>query len=227
MLIVSKHHDYYDTAIGYGVDKTVVYQRKETDLREHPPDAHNYQLIENKHWSVRVTQAAIGFCGKIYPFVKFSLTDKKTLGGETAEIFFYSKEEVEAFMARKNYRKDDSRRYVRPENDVFSPKALDILFNEGYYRKWNEVVSWKSREADFVKYQCPVFLIQGGTVLNPVLKNFQFYKIKDSYTAFQDIYMFISGVLGSPERSMVEIDDVSQRDKKGFDCCSFKSCVRK
>ena len=47
-------------------------------------------------------------------------------------------------------------------------------------------------------------------------------RIKNSYSAFQDIYMYISGVLGNTEKNMVQISDKDMLYKRGFNKWSFK-----
>ena len=54
-----------------------------------------------------------------------------------------------------------------------------------------------------------------GLVTNAQLKDFQFAKMKDPFTAFQDIYMYISGVLGVDAKPMVQISDKDLAHKRG------------
>jgi len=58
--------------------------------------------------------------------------------------------------------------------------------------------------------------------INPVLKDYEFYKIFDSYQAFQEIQMFISGVLGSKEKDIIMIEDKYKIASHGFDKWSFR-----
>ena len=80
MLIISKYHDYYDSvAFSKGVDKTIVYNREESQLF--------YKKIKNDfpvhgyHWSrtdERILTFIIGFCGKLYPVAKKINKDNQT-----------------------------------------------------------------------------------------------------------------------------------------------------
>jgi hypothetical protein len=50
-----------------------------------------------------------------------------------------------------------------------------------------------------------------------MLSEWEFYKIKDVYTAFQDISMYISGVLGTQSPELIKIDNNTKIHKHGFD----------
>ena len=67
----------------------------------------------------------------------------------------------------------------------------------------------------------PVYA-SGGLILNNNLEDLEFYKIIDPFTAYQELSMYIGGVIALNEPDMVEIDDRNMRNKKGFDECSFK-----
>lgn len=70
MLIVSKFHDYYDTAATYGIDKTVVYNRQtqETTLSVNAkmPHPERFQTKKPKGFA-ELRFFVVGFCGKSFP----------------------------------------------------------------------------------------------------------------------------------------------------------------
>jgi hypothetical protein len=199
MLIVSKFHDYYDSAIGYGVDKTIVYHRIFDD-KTYYKSASSWR---KETWGKEVCEVklfTIGFCGKLYPGVNIF---KYQYGGTTLDRNIYSAQELEDFRISLGAQDRKRRRVLR---GVY----LDTRAGrEDYFR----VV-----ESDdlFFKYKCPVFYKDSsGIKPNPRLKDFSFQKVKDSVTAFQDIMMYISGVLGVDQRPMVEISDEDKAHKKG------------
>lgn len=59
-------------------------------------------------------------------------------------------------------------------------------------------------------------------VVNPCLRDIGFQSILDPYTCFQEISMYLSGVMGCTEKDVIEVSDVTQKYKKGFDDNSFK-----
>ena len=60
------------------------------------------------------------------------------------------------------------------------------------------------------------------TELNPHYNDYEFYKVFDSFTAFQEIQMFMGGVLGSGEKEIVEVADKYKIGQHGFDKWSFR-----
>ena len=59
-------------------------------------------------------------------------------------------------------------------------------------------------------------------LINPILKEFEFYKVVDAFTAFTELQMFIGGVLGVGEKEIVEIEDKYKIGQHGFDKWSFR-----
>jgi len=65
MLIVSKFHDYYDTAMGMGIDKTCVYNRTTIETLSHSK-RYVFEEYRQGHYMFQLTRYKIGFCGVIY-----------------------------------------------------------------------------------------------------------------------------------------------------------------
>ena len=94
----------------------------------------------------------------------------------------------------------------------------------------------------FVEYNTPVFVYDGdygrtalttgrsyhrnkdAFIINPLLKDYEFYKVFDTFQAFQEIQMYIGGVLGSKENEIIKISDKDKINQHGFD---FKWSFRK
>jgi hypothetical protein len=99
VLIVSKFRDYYDASVGYGVDKTIVYERETRVVRSneffvgHHIDSDNYYLKRpnlneerfDNQWKI------IGFCGKTYVAV---IQTKKDSNGQQQIIDCYYGQEI-------------------------------------------------------------------------------------------------------------------------------------
>lgn len=58
--------------------------------------------------------------------------------------------------------------------------------------------------------------------INCSLKSFEFYKLCDAYTAFQELEMYLSGTMSVKEKEMITLDNKSLIKKHGFDKHSFK-----
>ena len=59
-------------------------------------------------------------------------------------------------------------------------------------------------------------------IITPLLKNYEFYKVFDSFQAFQEVMMFMGGVLGRGEKEIVEVADKYKIGQHGFDKWSFR-----
>ena len=58
--------------------------------------------------------------------------------------------------------------------------------------------------------------------IDPILKDYEFYKVVDAFQAFQEISMFIGGVLGRGEKEIIVVEDKYKIAQHGFDKWSFR-----
>lgn len=217
MLIVSKFHDYYDSAAGMGIDKTCVYKRSTEQVVK---DRYSYRdSFENKKKKFELEKFTIWFCGKVYPGVKIEEKDTYPPYESNKMHYFYDADKLENFLKKNNLLKElkgiRSRYYSRRDFREDSDRKEYFDFNRETLRKIKK---------DYVRYRCPVMVIdESGIIKNPVLKNYGFAKVKDPYTAFQELYMYISGVLGSSGNPMIELTDKDKQEKRGFWKWSFRT----
>lgn len=230
MRIVSKYHDYYDGVQAHGQDQSLVYVRNEQEisLEEAGIESLPCYRISNGNVTTRV----IGFCGEVHLAVELS----NHVGTARKEHVCYSTQEVEQALVK-----------LAAEDHSWIP-TRDAFFKESRYPHWErnrlrkqqmEHFFGRKKEMQrkfgdfFQKYKVPVFMtdtrlgadyrLQEKFVLNPRLEPIQFYKVKDAFSAFQEISMYISGVLGVNTPETVEVSDDSLMRKKGFWDYSFKT----
>lgn len=203
MRILSSFSDYYDAVMKQGMDRDVVYVRdiKSLDLDK------KYKL--DRFHSVLGSECSVhmfflGYCGQVFKIYSLRWSSKNYI--------FFDYESFKEFMLTNglgskwdfNFRKWWSgcyQRFFEHKTDAF----LEI----------------------FHEYQTPLFLIKSSSKgaileLNPKLKDVSFQRIKDPYTAYQDIFQYVSGVLNSRENYMVKITDKDKIAKHGFDKHSFR-----
>lgn len=238
MYIVSKWRDYYDKIKAFGIDKTVVYKRETFEIPKKRSHNHVYwherddfpSICEkhNQKSKYVFSYSVIGFCGSLHPVVQARRYDLKTdvLLNKTN---FYSYSELSSFLDARNL-KDSGRGFWRhTEIRIESSDGLKRFFDSCTWIKFSD---------KFREHNVPVFeytsmktdpgFLNEGLRLNPNLEHYDFGKVKDAVTAFQDIYMFLSGVLGTPERPMVKLSDKDLAKKHGHgDKYSFRTPPKK
>jgi len=216
-------HDYYDSAIAYGIDKETIYVRK-CEIIEGRVRGTLYTTLHSKKSEFRLEKHAIGFCGKIYPVLKIERNPyKQERKDPYFDWYFYNAEDVRNFF--KEYG-------IKPEPlSKWGPNIVTHSFINKRLDKFYDVNNWRHLESEFRKHHCPVFHHAGSYkdsgngpfTLNPILKRFHFAKVFSPTEAFQEIFMYLTGVLGKSPKTLIEISNDDMRHKKGFDNKSFKT----
>lgn len=213
MLIISDFHDYYDSVASQGVDKSIIYNRKEIefDYKDNIFNWWNYKFsfsreksrLYNKKTETEFKTFIIGFCGKLYLcIIENTLTGNK--------VYYY----------------DDSIQFLIENN-------VDNLyrFNNKKSKLSSAINNWWSEmqiklEYTFQEYKTPIFIIGNfGTnydnkikiKINTKLSEHLFYRMKDSYMSFQEIQSYISGVLGNSENIDLKLTDKEKILQHGMD----------
>ena len=206
MRLHTDFHDYYDNAIGYGIDDNVHYNRFIKEIEIYIKS----QFDVPRHRNANL----LGFCGQIYPFIKLTKFDRKY------DLYEYSWEDykvVESFCAysfeeyksKKSEWKDftDAFEYVDYSREI----KLKQFFVDWDYQS----------DKIFLEQKVPIWIIkldetQNNGILNPKLKDYGFDRIKDSFTAFQEISMYLSNIL-IEQKETVCIEDKFRIEQHGFD----------
>jgi hypothetical protein len=238
MLIISKKKDYYDGVAGTtGIDKTIVYDRQivEVEEKDIPKffERKRYHFARNdqspfynlfhhglkKELHVLYPNCAhfvIGFCGKLYVGWKlYSKGEEIHLGyNKVITTITYDFENAKKLFEPQTWGR---RKFVDDVNYILNYDAIDL------FREFNTPVF--IYDGDYgrtdINERCsnpnnPKFFI------NPLLKEYQFYKVFDAVQAFQEIQMFLSGVLGNKEKDIVVVADKYKIEQHGFDKWSFR-----
>lgn len=228
MKIISKFHDYYDSASIF-YDPTVIFKRETKllslkDLNLTLPfkdfsglmSKNDRNIIEKMDASVRF----LYFCGKIYPLY-------------VLEKYILILEEQNGVFKRfpKFYTKFNDKSYSKSLEDLIVEASKENLkkhynFNSEYKEIEYNLEKIKGYEVNpdiFRAVGSPYFITHGSSVIiNPVLNELTKNLKMDASFIYQEIEMYMSGVLGSVEKKPLEISDKDKRDSKGFDDYSFK-----
>lgn len=226
MRIISKFHDYYDGAMRNGVDQDVFYIREN---KEEKLDKNPYPSIKKSHGlNYEISIKILGFCGNLYKVIC------ATYQGQSNGVKNYLDQEY-------FYSIDSFKKFAEEE-------GIEIDWNQSKRRSWLSFWDFKyGRDFEkyyanldlssfshiFATYQVPLFLYSQGSggyyylEQNPSLKNLAFFKEKDVFSCYQELYMYVSGVLNRKESEMVKISDKDKIHKHGFNKYSFRKMPKK
>ena len=248
MKVFSKFHDYYDTAICYGIDPNIKYIRKQKEyewnsvvgkkiIKYFSDIFYNHPLnyLENRPRSIWNKESAfkkwrfdgdiikfldtivIVFCGNVYVGLELqNFNDYKI------EIFYDSK-------TIKNYFEKNGVKWLDkiPEKHTYGLDSFYLTTKnlDSYFKTYNKMQEKNTIDFHF-DIDSPIVMFRENTypsiIVNPCLKDFNFYKCVDPYTAFQELSMFIGGIMGGKSPIMVEISDEDRISMHGFDKWSFR-----
>lgn len=250
MRIITKQSDYYDSIQSYGQDQSVIYIRKPEELFDENFVDEYYNLGKSRWGDVPVSHLynvsdyrgvdivkgfSVFFCGQRYNAVVTSVPNPDRDVLTRIRMTHYNLDELDKYIdglklkEKREYLPKYRRRYGAKKE---STKTLERLTNFFNMSKTNDNIHFD--------LDVPVFVIdairdnsvrhikwQKGIVKNPILKDYGFAHIKDPYTAYQEIDMYISGVMGGKSPRMQEISDDVMKQQKGFDKWSFKTMPTK
>lgn len=229
MRIISNFHDYYDCIQRLGQDPTVIYLRKEKTV-EGWPFPHCYGSCEINGKDSLTQVYVIGFCGNISPMIEFF--DEKILQC----VRCWSLADVDYFMSQ--YLKT-SAWYAYHESKwshKFAYNNRRVHFKKFFDKCAQQKIQY---EYLFREHHAPVFIAKtdgrwkknSKIIYNACLKDVEFYTRVNNYQAFQEIAMYLGGILGSHgghktkykgEPMSMEVSDRDLISAKGFDKYSFR-----
>ena len=222
MRIVSNYKDYYDSLQDFD---SIVWNREYKCLFENDNlskriykklDLLYYKSIINKDKVyINSIPIIIGFCGEYY---KYSIHIESDYNKDVVftDDFFYPKNKI-----------------IYNLIDVNEENTTRKLFGSSFYTL--DISFLKSYDL-FIKYNSPVLLIHPlyynkenrntfNIIINPSLKRLGYHKKKDIQQVYQELDMFVSGVLCNNKEYPVLQD--KHRQGSRFDKYSFRKLPEK
>lgn len=249
MKIISHFKDYYDGLSSHDADSGV-YERKTASI---PVEwfGYNHSVIQHDR-SYELQTGLIGFCGKLYPFVKYSnlpLGNVSTCDMKSIK-FLYTYKDFKT--AREEFKTLKGARYYWDGGyDSFkSFSGLDnakLWFDQDFQTLIDDLPKWKTSRTGkmfksvipkelFYEHKVPCFALiyrddssdrslpPYRLILNPKLSDYKFYQLFDVYSAFQEIEQFVSNDLIRPDDPYIQpISDVLKAESHGFNAESFRT----
>lgn len=232
MRIISKFHDYYDSAQRYGRDNRLVYvrQQQEMPVRESKPEGAALAAFVElalqmapTPWEqelygdpvsrrVEVVYGLLVFAGKLYPYARVTLY---RVASGTASVVVHTAEAYEAVMAplslggaqgiESAWQAGRKKAFwqLRDDSRLHALCLQDAVACVSFERNKR---SWKD---------------QGQLRVNPRLADLEFFKVKDPWQAYQELSMF-HGNVAAPDRTPVNVSDKDRIVQHGFDKWSFR-----
>ena len=227
MRIISKFRDYYDSIQAHGIDQTVMYIRKEEPVIITKNSNKTLVSLTNgimrqgigSHWVNRVypfIDYLILFCGKLYPGISVVIQEKGSTHFSYAEKIVY-------LWSRNVDTHSILKKAEIPANRI-NNYGFSIVSYFDFFRQYTS----KDLLSIHAEYDSPILLLKRekyngiSCSLNPNLSAVKFERCLDPFTAFQELAMFISGVMGGKSPKTVEISDKVRAEKHGFDKWSFR-----
>lgn len=239
MRIISNYRDYYDCCQDYTDDN--MWRRKKSELE-------TFKIQSDIHFDHRFT--FIGFCGSIYPvYIDYTKAwyKRHTPSNVNFKGFSAANMTHHKFLRDARVALDDM-----PDEDLVS-RDIKISYTiptversaPSRYMDWglrahqknkswiDEMVNSNLLKDLFLERRTPIFTLtyksSDDWIYNqtPILENYQFYQVFDTYTAYQEIDMFKNNQLVMMDDPMQITDNVVLRDSKGFDKWSFKTMPTK
>lgn len=236
MRIISKRKDYYDGVVGtMGIDKSLVYVRETKVLEEydypkefrrnrtynsryhnHFLNLNHHTLYGNKSNIIGYSSFFVGFCGKLYIGWKIYKEVPSPFSGipdvvtEITYNYNYFKKFVKTIGWWSNL--DDDIEYIKSYNPIHIFRNLKtpiFIYDNDQHQNSIQTSSYRRKDKE-------VFIV------NPILNEYEFYTVIDSFTAFQELSMFMGGILGIGEKEIVEVEDKYKITQHGFNKWSFR-----
>lgn len=240
MKIQSKFKDYYDVAMGQGTQDDIVFERKTVsatvkyeefkkstslELLAIKMYEHLKETSRNFHLDKRFTVSPfiVAFCGKIYPGIHVERKNTHTIIPESENIdsYFYSLESVEACLQKQKLSLKDAK-----------PSRWDDLFGKRDVKNLNDFFNMTGSnhfENDLLNNKIVTAVVSSLVndeghhfTSNLPLKKVEFFKKFDSWQAYQEISMYIGGVMAPESKPMIKIEDKYKIIEHGFDKMSFR-----
>lgn len=240
MRIVSPWHDYYDAARKHGPGEGALFLRTTSEVTRQNDAGGAYAtysfLLENMPRETEFCLAGGGniylhpfrlaFCGVVFNGVRFQLVPTV---GEDVVKHIYTRADLIALFAGHKLEKQHRPLHIDPHDarkttlpwsgklDAFMDAPPDVSRKDFFSVNGDalllaKVASWRG---------------DGVLTRNPVLKNLEFYRVRDVSQVYQELEMFWDGRAAPENKPPVVIEDKYRIAQHGFDKHSFRKSPTK
>lgn len=239
MKIISPFKDFYDRALAYGHDDHVVLVRKTEELyNSHDSVLRSVKMFDHlfedfaynsirgaEECTISFDYVVILFCGKTYRGIRVTRTPSWTKVQDVKSIVVYDGDALKNVVM--NFGGDI---------DVDHQKRGRFWWGRQFFYN-NSIRTWLSNQGTTEHQEFAItnkftaLVVDGGSptrvINNARLADYDFFRVIDPATAYQELDMFISGVLPSASNQMVVTEDKYKIQAAGFDDRSFRKSPSK
>jgi hypothetical protein len=223
--IISPFHDFYDAIQKTGQDRSVLYLRRPVEVELSYTALPTFGYTDYYHlrqYRLDIAQHFVGFCGTLYPALRLSIS--LLTFGHDVEYVAYDADQATAWLAENLPKSAATHLYESNKRD---------RWYRCYPRHHHFVEAFSKAHEDapvdlFEQFNAPIFVASSkptgrdwNVVVNGVLKDLEFYRIKPPQQAFQDLAMWVGG-RAQPMKPAPPVSDVVMAEAKGFDRWSFR-----
>jgi hypothetical protein len=229
MRIISNFKDYYDGVQAMGHDETLVYRRIQesfslnlTDLKA---DRQKQTLVRGLRAEAPKFRMAywqrilVGVCGKIYLAACYQ---EQYLDGyrlpKTRFTYYYNTDSLRKAFPEAGYDHDWHGKKIPGTYDPKRYPELGLLMED---------------DTPFLELKAPIFVANSvrltyghnghfthdddTLLVNPQLKQFEFYRLLSDYEVFQELEMYLGNILVGPTMEAQPLADIEKVRSHGFD----------
>lgn len=244
MKIISKFKDYYDSMRCYAMcSDDFMYIRKIKEILVGNPRTDQFNSIDSRSSTFKYTidTFIIGFCGKFYQ--GYIVTKPANPGIHTYTLekrvgIYYSAKEaysiaVDTKYVSKAYKKGVPGRHrwdtvtANKGNSVKETRLNIITSKDKMENEWfKKKVEQLTKANIFKEHNTPCFVYTHLTsdrhqttniIINPPLKDFEFFKIFEGHRCYQELEMYLGNKLLEKNNAPQIIDDKVKIQQHGFD----------
>lgn len=187
----------------------------------------NWNITRGNLYKYSIIFTPVIFCGKYYPRWSMYVYDNSLVDYDKAMFFSNTKKEVlDQFYKKFDIEPPKSGRKKwrdRPGTHETLFTALPKVDWDSIHARENApiltiVLPPKKREYYGSKGQTVNYII----LKNPQLSQVQFQNVIDPWTAYQELSMYMGGIMANHGKPMVQLTDKDVHAKHGFDKWSFR-----
>jgi hypothetical protein len=237
-------HDYYDTALAYGRDETLVFVRSTAEkartvetasahLRLPPENtitfrgSHEYlRRSTHTHEDIEYTvyPRILWFAGKRFGAMKVSRYGRGRSSGIMDDLWFWHEDRFAEFMASIDARLREPRKGRYPAESINTASISAFFSEEGREDEIGWLVENRVSIALLTRERWPSDGDPCWRIDSDGLKDIHFQRRVDPYEAFQMLSQWVGGVLPRSGAELVTISgEKTMLSKHGMDKWSFKT----